>query len=443
MNRPNIIFMHAHNTGRYVEPYGHAVVSPNLMRLASEGVVFRQAFCAGPTCSPSRGSLMTGSWPHVCGMLGLGHRGFAMHDYGQHLAQHLKRGGYTTLLSGVEHTAPDISMVGYDRILSTDDTNYPQEGPVLEPAAAAVEFLESNPEGPFFLSIGLNETHRPFPKADPGHHRFEDPRYTAPIRPFPDTPETRADAADLKAAVRVMDENYGNILEAIDSAGLAGNTYVFCFTDHGLQFPRNMCNLTIHGTGVYFLARGPEHFAPGTVSDALVSLLDIYPTVCELTGVETPDHVNGTSLLPLLDGEVATLHHELFSEINYHAAYEPTRAIRTDRYAYIRRFDGRDRPVLPNIDDTPSKEFILAAGWATEPRAQVELYDRMFDPDELHNLADRDDLEDIRRGLEERLSKWMRETEDPLLNGSVPAPKGARVNAADGRSPKDPPGIVE
>jgi len=442
MSAPNILFMHSHNTGRYIEPYGHAIPSPNLMRLAREGVLFRQAYSAAPTCSPSRGSFLTGTWPHSCGMLGLAHRGFEMFEYEKHLARFLKRGGYTTVLAGVEHTAPDISQVGYDRILSTDDTNYPSDAEPPDPAEATVAYLRTKPEAPFFLSVGLNETHRPFPNADPAAHPGEDPRYSLPVRPFPDTPETRADAADLKAAVRVMDAKYGAILDALDETGLDADTYVFCFSDHGLQFPRNMCNLTAHGTGVYLIARGPGHFRAGEVSDALVSLVDLFPTVCDLAAIAVPSHVEGSSLLPLVDGDTESIHDYVFAETNYHAAYEPTRSVRNRRYNLIRRYDARDRLVLPNVDDTPSKEYLLDAGWESEPRDQVMLFDDVFDPDEVRNVAEEPRMHEVRRELEAALDRWMERTADPLRSGAVAAPTGARVNDADGRSPKDPPEIA-
>ncbi len=443
MAKPNIIFMHSHNTGRYIEPYGHAIPSPHLTRLAREGVLFRQAFSAAPTCSPSRAAFMSGMYPHSCGMFGLAHRGFSMFDYEQHLARYLRIGGYTTVLSGVEHTAPAVDRVGYDRVLSVDDTNYSAGHVSASPADAAVDFLRSDPPAPFFLSVGLNETHRPFPSAEPQNHPAEDPRYALPVRPFPDTPETRAEAADLKAAVRVMDEHYGAVLDALSRSGQADNSYVFCFTDHGLQFPRNMCNLTVHGAGVYLIVRGPEHFAPGAVCDALVGLVDLFPTVCELAGVDVPDHVEGCSLLPLVDGEVDSIHDYLFGEINYHAAYEPTRSIRTARYNLIRRYDSRERLVLPNVDDTSSKTFLLAMGWETEPRDRVMLFDDMFDPDEVRNIADSPRTASVRRELESALREWMERTSDPLLRGDVPAPRGARVNDVDGLSPRDEPLVIE
>jgi len=436
--RPNILFMHSHNTGRFVQPYGHAVPTPNLQRLAEEGVLFRRAFAAAPTCSPSRAAFLTGAYPHVCGMFGLAHRGFTMPDYGLHMANLLKAYGYYTVLAGVDHTAPDVTMVGYDRILSTDDTNYPDQ-PTRPPAArAVVDFLDAASDRPFFVNLGLNETHRPFPKADSENHPSEDPRYCLPPQPLPDSPETRADAADFRAAARVMDGAYGAVLDALERNGLVENTLVFCFTDHGLQFPRNMCNLTDHGIAVYLVVRGPGGLTGGQVVDSLVSLIDLVPTACDVAGIETPSHVQGRSLRPLVDGEVDSLHDEVFAEVNYHAAYEPMRCVRTDRYTYIRRYDGRDRVVLSNVDDTPSKEFLLDRGWTDRPRAQEMLYDLIFDPDEANNVADRPEMADVLVDMRDRLDRWMEATDDPLLrDGHVPAPSGSRVNDPDGLGPRD------
>src|ERR1044071_886775 len=91
---PNILYIHSHDSGRYLQPYGYAVPTPNLQKFASEGVLFRRAFSAAPTCSPSRASLLTGQCPHQNGMLGLAHRGFSMADYSRHMLHTLRKAGY-------------------------------------------------------------------------------------------------------------------------------------------------------------------------------------------------------------------------------------------------------------------------------------------------------------------------------------------------------------
>ena len=442
-NRINIVFMHSHNTGAYVQPYGHAVPTPNLQRMAEDGVLFRQAFATAPTCSPSRASFLSGMYPHSCGMLGLGHRGFAMKDYGLHAVRTFKANGYYTVGSGVEHTAPDLSVIGYDAMISNEDTNYPDLPNRRDPAGAAVEFLSSSPQQPFFLNLGLNETHRPLHKAEPERFPAEDARYCTPPRPLPDTPEMRADMADFKASARVMDAHYGAVLDALDAAGLAENTLVFCFADHGLQFPRNMCNLTDHGLRVYLIVRGPGGFLEGKVVDPMVSLMDLLPTAYDVAGIEIPNFVEGKSIRPLLDPKAVPLHEAVFGEVNYHAAYEPMRCVRTERYKYIRRYDNRDRTVLPNVDDTPSKAFLLEQGFADQARDQEMLFDLTFDPDEADNLAGRPELAAVQAELGQKLDAWMQATGDPILEtGHVPAPSGSRVNDSDGQSPKDPPQVM-
>ncbi len=436
--RPNIVFMHSHNTGRFVQPYGHAIPAPNLQRLAQEGVLFRNAFSTAPTCSPSRASFLTGMFPHSCDMLGLAHRGFAMRDYAVHVVHTLKQDGYITALAGVEHTAPDPTTVGYDETLSTLDTNYPGLMDTAESVQAATKFLARRHMRPFFLSLGLNATNRPFPPADPTQHPAEDARYCAPPPALPDTPETRADMADFKASVREMDRAYGAMLDTLDRCGLAENTLVCCFTNHGLQFPRHMCNLLDTGIGVYLILRGPG-FTGGRVVEELVSLLDLAPIVYHAAGIPAPGFVQGRSLFPLMSSAPVAIHDAIYAESNYHAAYEPMRCIRTARYKYVRRYDGRQRPVLPNVDDNVIKALLLDQGWADQAQRQELLYDLVFDPPEADNLIDAPRLAGVLANLRARLDAWMLSTRDPLGTGSmVRAPAGAVVNDPDDTSPNDP-----
>src|SRR6185436_8657349 len=142
------------------------------------------------------------------------------------------------------------------------------------------------------------------------------------------------------------------------------------------------------GLGVLLIMRGPGGFHGGRVSDALVSQIDLFPTICDMAGVATPEWARGRSLLPLVRREVDEVNDAVFGEITFHAAYEPQRAIRTRRYKYIRRFDnGHPGPVLANIDDSPSKTLLLQHGLADRDLAEEELYDLVFDPMEADNLT--------------------------------------------------------
>ena len=145
----------------------------------------------------------------------------------------------------------------------------------------------------------------------------------------------------------------------------------------------------------------------------------------------------GRSLLPLARRETPQVRDELFAELTYLVAYDPQRAIRTDRHKLIRHFGDRLEPVLPNLDDSPSKDLLVAAGWGTRRRPRVEFYDLLMDPGEMRNLAGDPELDDIQGDLERRLHEWMVETDDPLLDGPVAPPPGAVVNDPAGLSPRD------
>ena len=161
-NDLNVVYIHSHDTGRCMEPYGFPISMPAYQRIAREGIVFRRAFSASPTCSPSRAALLTGQSPHSAGMLGLAHRGFSLTEPSQHLAAYLGQHGYQTVLAGHQHlTTADPRTLGYDVVSETTEI------PGDRVAAHAVDFLanRSHQSEPFFLDVGFSEAHRPFREA--------------------------------------------------------------------------------------------------------------------------------------------------------------------------------------------------------------------------------------------------------------------------------------
>jgi N-sulfoglucosamine sulfohydrolase len=214
---------------------------------------------------------------------------------------------------------------------------------------------------------------------------------------------------------------------------------VIMTTDHGLAFPDAKATMYDRGIGVMLLLRGPGGFERGRVFDAMVSHLDLFPTVCEVAGIDPPTWLEGVSLLPLVNGELVELHHEIFAELTYHAAYEPQRAVRTSRYKYARRFDeqhpGR---VLANVDDGPTKDAMLAAGWADVDPPWESLYDLWLDPGEGTNRIDDPALACELAELRGKLHDWMLRTDDPLLKGAVAPAEGTFYNTVDQVSPSDP-----
>ena len=441
MKLPNILYIHSHDTGRYISPYGHAMPTPCLQQLAEEGILFRQAFSAAPTCSPSRASLLTGQWAHSCGMMGLAHRGFSLNDYNHHLLHTLRQVGYTSTLVGVQHIAKYIDRVGYDQIFlqesmvgyvtpqeSQKNKNAPSAGEVV---TTTVNFLENAPAQPFFLSVGFYETHREFQPASP----TDNPNYCLPAAPLPDTPQNRQDMADYKASVRLLDQSIGSVLNALEDNGLAENTLVICTTDHGLAMPRMKCNLTDGGIGVMLIMRGPCGFSGGQVCDAMVSQIDIFPTLCDLLEVGPPPWLQGKSMMALIKNEQQQINKEIFAEVNFHAAYEPKRAIRTRRWKYIRRFDDRQTIILPNVDDSLSKDTWLQHSWRDMPIHIEQLYDLTFDPCETNNLVDDPTMASVLQEMQTKLGRWMQATNDPLLHGPVAIPLEGELNDPDDISP--------
>ena len=302
---------------------------------------------------------------------------------------------------------------------------------------AAADFIRSQPAEPFWLTVGFFETHREFPT-----EHDVNPDYVQPPALFPDTLGTRQDMANYIAMAKILDDKIGQVLRALDETGLRENTLVIYTTDHGLAFPDMKCNLTDHGIGVALIMDGPAPFSGGCAIDAMVSHIDIFPTVCDTLGIDEPDWLQGHSILPLLTGERESIRDELFAEVSYHAAYEPKRAVRSERYKYIRRYDGRNSPVLSNIDDGFTKSEWLEAGYGESEIAPERLYDTWLDPVERVNLIDSAEHADVLEDMRARLDRWMRATDDPLLQGPVPAPPGVELNDPDGLSPRGPMTIL-
>lgn len=430
----NVIYIHSHDTGRYVQPYGHAIPTPRIQKLAEEGTLFRRAFCANPTCSPSRACLLTGQWAHSCGMGGLVNRGWSLPHPERLLPAFLRQVGYQTVRTGIQHVVRDPQEGGYERI---DEGGGGDEGA----ARRAASFIAESHDRPFFLDVGFSATHRKAEGFDGPPQGIEpaDPRYVQPPAPLPDTPEMRADMALYIDAARTLDALVGTVLDAVDASGLRDTTLILCTTDHGIAFPRMKCNLTDHGLGVMLILRGPGGFTGGQVVDGLASHVDLFPTICDVAGLAAPPWLQGTSLRPLVTEE-RNVRDAIYGEINYHVCYEPQRALRTDRWKYIRRLHERARPVLPDCDDGKSKDYLVDNGWSEHEEAQERLYDVLYDPHETHNLAADAACAEVLEEMRQQMDIWRKKTGDPLLSDAIfIPPKTAEVADPDERSPRRAP----
>ncbi len=443
----NIVLITAHDAGHYVQPYGIPVDTPHMMRFAREGVLFRKAFCAAPTCGPSRAAMLTGQTPHEMGMYGLpGGDGWKIDDYGKHLVNQLNRHDYETVLCGVQHEASHAEHfpeIAYQRVLEREAPAREQDGEWYPESINKLEaFLATRDDPrPFFLSVGIDEPHRDnLPRPELNLHgksdrftktRFYDPekldwRYTAPLPWLPDLPDIRKDVESYFEGVRILDEYVGRILYALKHNGLEGNTLVILTSDHGVEFSGGKKTLSDAGTRVMLMMRGPSGspLRGGNVIEGQVQHLDLYPTLCELLHLEVPHPLSGKSLLPLVTGQTQQLHEAVFAEQTYHGGPEPLRSVRTERYKYIRRVGDTGNRMR---HDGPTATLLETLGWYDRPLGHEELFDLVLDPMEACNRAADPAYADIKAELSARLEQWMAETGDPFPSGVFP-PIPATVN---------------
>lgn len=414
----NVIYIHTHDTGRYIEPYGYGVKTPNLLKLAKEGILFRNAFTAAPTCSPSRSAQLTGTYPHSNGMLGLAHLGFKLNDYHKMIGNHLLKNNIDTALCGIEHEGGNRDERGYRYVYRSKSKDFKEID--IEDTKEAVNYIKST-KAPFYLNLGFINTHREYLK-----NGDVNPGFVMPPCCLPDTPETRKDMADFCYSAKIVDNCVGDILEAIKSAGIEDETAVFFTTDHGLANPNMKCNLYDGGIGISLIVKLPGCMT-GAV-DALISNVDLFPTICDIFNIEKPGYLQGKSFYPLLTGETDKINDEIFSEVNFHVAREPMRCIRTERFKLIKLPDDCPRQhVLLNCDDSLSKDLMYDAGYFNIARDRTMLFDLYLDPAERLNVAADENYNSILCDLEKRLYDWMVKTDDPALKGPIPVPYGAIV----------------
>lgn len=421
--RPNVLVIITHDTGRHLGCYGRKVETPNLNRLADEGVIFTNFFCTAPQCSPSRASLLTGRYPHNHGLIGLTHRGFSLNMDEPLLPTLLADAGYLTCLFGFQHESSNPYSLGYQKVFKARSNSCLYVTPLV------LDFLAKKPKKPFFIMVGFSETHRPFPEYDDPVEDIEGFPY------LPDIEDVRRDVASLNILVRRVDEKVGEILRAVEDAGLRDETLIVFTTDHGVAFPGAKATLFDPGIEISMLMRGPGGFEGGKKIDALLSNLDFAPTILDLCGISIPMKMQGRSMLPVIRGEADKLHEWIFVEQTYHAAYDPIRGVRTERFKYIRSFEKRPFWFPPNVDGGLSKEVARRLGYFNRARPSEMLFDLHADPIERKNLVNDPRYADVLEKTRAILEDWMTRTADPLLKGYVPPPPSARVTPPDSYTP--------
>lgn len=427
---PNILVILCHDLGRRLGCYGVPnLTTPVLDELADESVLCANHFATAPLCSPSRGSIMTGLYPHTNGLMGLVNRGWDMPDDHPTLAQLLtanESATYESVLFGFQHEKRQPLRMGYRH-------HHHAPGPHLCDTVSAefVEWLRARKTkpSPFFACLGFFEVHRPFnnPRYTP-----DDPTQVHVPAYLPDTTGVRQDLADLHGLIFAVDTAMEKILAAVEQTGQTNNTLLIFSTDHGIAFPRAKSTLYDPGIGTALILRWPDGFAGGRRLPQLLSNIDLLPTVLACAGLPTPAHVQGRSFLPLLRDQAYQARTEIFAEKTWHDVYDPIRAIRTGRFKYIRNFPGPDgapaaeRPLLHlpvDIEESLSRQALAEQGDPhLKPRPEEEFYDLDLDPAELNNLAHDPVYASTLGDLRWRLRCWMEQTCDPLLKGPIPCP---------------------
>lgn len=399
----NIVHIICHDLGRMLDCYQDArIPSPNLDAFAREGLRFTRYFAASTPCSPSRGCIMTGRYAHTNGLIGLVNRGWDLDAGEATIVDHLDDAGYHTAHIGLQHERKNPAMNRY----AYEWQDSVRAGPVAEHVK---EYLEDIPK-PFYLNIGFFEVHLAF---DQPEYTPASPEEVAVPGYLLDTPRNRQELARFYGSIEYMDTAVGRILRAIDTAGLREDTIVLFTTDHGEAFPRAKSTLYDPGIATALLMRFPESYTG--VHDALLSNIDLLPTLLEAARVPIPECVQGCSFLGLIRGEAYVPRDCVFSEKNFHDHYDPVRCVRTARHKYVRSYRDLPRIILPKDIKASVSAEILPPN-ANEPRDREELYDLETDPWEQDNRIGDPTYQAIRLELSERLDAWMTETHDPLLD---------------------------
>jgi N-sulfoglucosamine sulfohydrolase len=422
--RPNILYCLADDWAwPHAGVYGDKVVqTPVFDRVAKEGMLFHQAHCVSPSCTPSRAAMLTGQWIHR-----LEDSGNLWSILPKRFATYpdlLEKAGYVVGLTG--------KGWGPGSIEKAERTRNPA-GPAFKNFG---EFLKTVPtDKPFCFWLGHRDPHRAYVAGSgvKSGMKLEDVK----VPPYlPDTAEVRSDILDYYFAVQRFDRDVGEVLKQLEDSGRAANTIVIISGDNGWPFPRGKANLYDVGTHQPLAIRWPARVKPGQATQAFVSLADIAPTVLEAAGVEIPKDMTARSLLGLLTKGDETGRDLLFVERERHAYVRkdnlsyPARAVRTHGYLYIRnlrpdRWPAGDPELVHSVgpfgdtDEGPAKDTVLKMRdsvffkLAFAKRPAEELYDCRKDPYELTNVADKPEYAEAKAKLRAVLDKWMAETGDP------------------------------
>ena len=456
-NTPNILlaisddqsWLHTGITGNKV------IKTPAFDRIAKEGVLFTNAFAACPSCTPSRTAILSGQdiWrTREAGLL----MGAIPKDL--KLFTHiLDDNGYHVGYTGKGWAPGNWSYLGLDREPLIKEYNNRMEKEIAYGIDKRnytdnfKDFLQDRPENsPFFFWFGSTEPHREYQygvgekEANLKSGDIEVPSF------WPDNEIIRQDIMDYFYEIMWFDSHLAGMIYELEQAGELENTIVIVTSDNGMPFPRAKVNLYDWGTHMPLAIRWGEKVISGRKVDDLVSLTDLAPTILEAIGLQIPPEMTGNSLLSILasdnEGMVEPSRDKVFTGLERHTycrpegATYPARAIRTHDYLYIRNFEpdrwptggpefiSSNKTAHGDVDGCPTKAFIVGSQ-ETMPkyfelnfckRPAEELYDVHNDPGQTNNLANDPAYSDIRKDLSGKLVEYLKETNDPRIEGQDP-----------------------
>lgn len=405
--------------------------TPSLERLAHDGIMLTHAFAASPSCAPSRAALLTGLMPARNGAM-LNHQ--PPRADSKKLPAYLHELGYEVVAIGKVAHYKQGRDYGFD--LTSHDTFHDDQC-----IAAAVEYLEKRESRkPLCLLVGTNWPHVPWPEANAGATPKN--AIEASFVPPPahiDTPATRHWRARYAAAVERFDHDLGLVYDEAYKR-LGKNTLFIEFSDHGAQWPFGKWNLYDAGTRTNLFAVWPGVIEPGARSKALVSLVDLLPTVVEAAGGKPPKDIDGRAFLGILTGRQSNFRDAIFTTHSGDGKMNeyPIRSVRTTRWKYIRNLKPKAEH-HSHIDlGKPVDGSEYWASWVARAkadphargivdryfhRAAEELYDLEADPDEQHNVAADPQHSKIMTDLRHELDEWMHEQGDEGLATETRAAK--------------------
>jgi N-sulfoglucosamine sulfohydrolase len=434
----NILLIIADDQGYDLSCCGGRVKTPVLDSLAANGTLFTQGYATVSSCSSSRATLYTGLYSHTNGMYGLAHdvHNFSLLDDVKTLPWMLKQAEFRTALVGKKHVKPD-ALLPYDAWLAPEQ---PGIRDVAFMAHEAGKWIRAQNDAPFFLTVGYSDPHRD--SVNFGNTRdwpevkreiYSPSNVLIPTH-LPDLPGVREDLAQYYESVSRLDSGVGLLLRELRDSGHDGDTLVIYLSDNGRPFPGAKDNLYEPGLHLPLIIRSPEQRKRGVRNGALVSWIDVAPTILDWTGEAPPENYRyaplpGRSLLPLLEETNPPGFDRVFATHSFHEInqYYPMRSMRTRQYSYFLNLEpSLAVPVAGDVQLSPSWKAITGTPGAKLGkrtleaflhRPSEELYELRTDPDEVVNLAGDPARAAVLAGLRIQLRDWRAATHDPWLPG--------------------------